>query len=668
MHLMTPVSTDNPVKISMNITDVQGIQELWDQTRGDPRICIAVLDGLVDLTHACFAGSGLTPLGGIISQDDENMQGPMASHGTCVASIIFGQHGSPVQGIAPVCRGLVIPIYSDRRRKLSQLDLSRAITQAVEEGAHVINLSGGQLTQVGEAEDLLEKAVQLCCDRNVLLVAAAGNDGCPCLHIPAAVPTALAVGAMDDQGRPLAFSNWGEAYRTQGILAPGDNIAGAGPGGAVIRKSGTSFATPVVSGVAALLLSLQLKQGGTPDPHAVRAAILEGAERCDPKHVGDCSRYLVGTLNLPGAEKALLRSRPMSESRGTVEPSRCSCGVAKQAIEAADEVAESMAIDLASAGASPSVPTAPPPSKVVAGSIKPSTSQDAVTPSQNKGLVFALGIVGYDFGTEARRDSFKQQMPPVAGPQGPVPANPYDARQLVAYLKANPSEAKWLIWTLNLELTPIYAIEPYGPYGEVVYQTLVDLLDQQTRAQSDADYVNRVSIPGVLTGDTVKLFSGQVLPALGSDSKRGIYGWTTNQLIAAAIEVALKAAPAGQTDVTDQVTQTVNNFLNRIYYDFRNLGVTSPERALNFAVTNIVQTVVAFSRALGLNKNLGTIEVKKSPYCRIDSDCWDVQLKFFDPENIHRSWTVIRFALDVSDKLPVTLGDVVEWEAAVLSA
>ena len=72
-----------------------------------------------------------------------------------------------------------------------------------------------------------------------------------------------------------------------------------------------------------------------------------------------------------------------------------------------------------------------------------------------------------------------------------IPANPFDARQLVAYLKDNPSEAKSLIWTLNLELTPIYAIEPCGPFGDVVYKSLVELLEHQNKAPSDPDYVNR---------------------------------------------------------------------------------------------------------------------------------------------------------------------------------
>ena len=150
----------------------------------------------------------------------------------------------------------------------------------------------------------------------------------------------------------------------------------------------------------------------------------------------------------------------------------------------------------------------------------------------------------------------------------------------MAYLKENPSEAKSLIWTLNLELTPIYAIEPYGPYGEVVYTTLVEALDQQNKDAKDLEYVNRVSIPGVLTGDTVKLFSGQVVPVLAADSKRGIYGWTVNQVIAAALKVVetLPAPPPPRAAPTlDQLTGAVTSFLNRIYYEYRNLGVTSAE-------------------------------------------------------------------------------------------
>ena len=68
-------------------------------------------------------------------------------------------------------------------------------------------------------------------ERGVLIVAAGGNDGCECLHVPAALPNVIAVGAMDANGRPLEFSNWGELYRQQGVLAPGENILGAVPGG-----------------------------------------------------------------------------------------------------------------------------------------------------------------------------------------------------------------------------------------------------------------------------------------------------------------------------------------------------------------------------------------------------------------------------------------------------
>ena len=52
---------------------------------------------------------------------------------------------------------------------------------------------------------------------------------------------------------------------------------------------------------------------------------------------------------------------------------------------------------------------------------------------------------------------------------------------------------------------------------------------------------------------------------------------------------------------------------------------------------------------------LDTITVSKSPYCRMDSDCWDVQITWFDPENDTRASNVFVFTIDVSDEMPVSL-------------
>jgi hypothetical protein len=53
--------------------------------------------------------------------------------------------------------------------------------------------------------------------------------------------------------------------------------------------------------------------------------------------------------------------------------------------------------------------------------------------------------------------------------------------------------------------------------------------------------------------------------------------------------------------------------------------------------------------------------VEKSPICRPDSDCYDVKLSFFDPENNQRSNQVFRFTIDVSDVIPVTIGEIRSW-------
>ncbi|UXE59658.1 MAG: PatA/PatG family cyanobactin maturation protease [Woronichinia naegeliana WA131] len=653
------------------MTNIPGLKKLWTETRGDPKICVAVLDGIVDQNHPCFDGADLTRLPSLVS-GEANENGSMSTHGTHVASIIFGQPDSPVEGIAPHCRGLIVPVFADDRLRLSQLDLARAIEQAVNAGANIINISAGQLTDEGEADTWLEKSVQLCKENNVLLIAATGNDGCECLHVPASLPTVLAVGAMDDQGKPTNFSNWGGEYQNQGILAPGENILGAKPGGGTTRLNGTSFATPIVSGVVALLLSLQIKRGEKPDPQKVRTALLATATPCNPKDTDEQNRCLMGKLNIPDAIEFLLGETMSDElDLETVEASGCGCGdnpdesVLNEPLETSElKLAEVTPSQTEIVSVPPSVSpviSQPNPVNTMSNSTNFVTASEAPSELEGKNLVYALGVLGYDFGSEARRDSFKQLMPGVSVEGTLIPANPYDARQMVDYLGENLPEAKALIWTLNLELTPIYAIEPVGGFSRDVYEVLQSLLDGQIQAETDPNFVQRVSIPGVLTGRSVKLFSGQVVPVVEINNTRGLYGWKVNTLVTAAIASVQEQSNDAEEDA---IRRTLSSFLNRIYYDLRNLGTTSQDRALNFASTNAFQAASTFAQAVGAGYELDSINVEKSPFCRLDSDCWDVKLKFFDPENSRRAKKIYRFTIDVSDTIPVTLGEVRSWSSA----
>jgi cyanobactin maturation PatA/PatG family protease len=684
---------------------------------GHASIRIAVLDGHADLEHPCFQGANVTLLPGPNSRRESPDES--TAHGTHIASVLFGQHGSEVEGLAPNCTGFVIPIFSTEARSVSQLDLARAIELAVEKGAHIINISGGQLTDFGEADVWLHNAIRLCCDRNVLVIAAAGNDGCECLHVPAALPNVLAVGALDRQDHPMDFSNWGEAYRTEGLMAPGEDILGAKPGGGTTRASGTSFATPLASGAAALLLSQQASWGQTPDPLKIRRVLLDSALPCESSgSKKKTKRCLAGKLNLPGAFAALTRSRDMTNKMTTganaVSP-QCACEATDplhqesktvaaaeaepQPAESHDDLAASfssaaqkVAESLGRGGNQLSVQAASTYgsggslAKRFTARSAPGARLSAITPSQSPdevaaapGMVYTIAVLGYDFGTEARRDSFKQGMPAIDRATGEptnsndplttFPANPYDPRQMVKYLVNNPSEARSLIWTLNIDLTPIYVVEPAGPYGAEVYEELRKLLAGEILPELDDGYFERVSIPGLLTERTVKLFSGQAVPVIEPQNKRGIYGWTTKALVDAAVAAAKDLEhqtknPRPDDTVEDLVREALKDFLSRLYYDLRNLGKTSQERALNFGATNAFQGIQALTDPRVVGMQLDEITVEKSPFCRPDSDCWDVKLKFFDPENNQRAKRIFRYTVDVSDLIPVTMGEPRSWTQA----
>ena len=667
---------------------IPGLTELWAETTGDPRVCIAVLDGPVDLSHPSLVGADLVQVETLASRSVKG--GSSLVHGTHVASILFGQHDGPIKGITPRCRGLVVPIFEDlengETKPCSQVDLARAILQASQWGAHIINISGGQHSSSGEAFPLLADTVRGCIEKGILVVAAAGNRGCDCLDVPGALPSVLTVGAMDSGGHPLDFSNWGVKYQAQGVLALGDRVIGASPGGGVIKMSGTSTAAPIVSGVAALLLSLQLKLGRVLDPQAVKEAILRSALGCDYQKTTDCRRLLVGRLNIRGAVE---RIKSRGNNMGEQNEDRPASAGRLESEQPQEQVLTSGVLD------SPPIeqrraqvtedPGSPP---ITVGGAIMSKESDSVVPSgcgcgcggattTAPQLVYVIGKIGYDFGSRPRLDSLQFNA------DGDHAGNPLPITLPINFLKhlfgwretyadqagspvtdvhrPHMYDAKAVIWTLSIDATPVYAIQPTGPFAEAAYEELAGFLldqeglrDPQGAPLLDVDVTNPtpysgaskaeyVAIAGVIVG-SVRLLTGEIVPVIVPDM-RGTASWDTPALIDALTK-----------KIKDFDADRAGEVIERLAESARNLGVAPEQRAINYVATNVFDVVTA-TRLIGApDFDLDEITVRKSAVCRAESDCYDVEVSFYNPNNLMQARRVTVTTIDVSDVVPTPVG------------
>jgi subtilisin family serine protease len=198
------------------------------------------------------------------SNGNRDVTGPDASHGTHVAGIIGATRtvGQEVQGIAPSVAIMSVRAVPDGDER--DPDVARAIRYAVDNGAQIINMSFGKDYSPNKSD--VDAAVAYAESKGVLLVHAAGNDG-KSLETAPSFPSAklqsgstasnwLEIGASSWKGMTslaAEFSNYGKTRVD--IFAPGVDILSTLPGGETGRESGTSMAAPVVSGVAALLMS-----------------------------------------------------------------------------------------------------------------------------------------------------------------------------------------------------------------------------------------------------------------------------------------------------------------------------------------------------------------------------------------------------------------------------
>ncbi|KPG02050.1 peptidase [Rhodopseudomonas sp. AAP120] len=268
---------------------------------GDAEISIAVLDGPVDRTHDCFRGARLVPLDTAAAAQCSD--GPATAQGTHIASLIFGQPCSSVEGVAPLCRGLIAPIFRDDRAGCSQADLAEAIELSLDHGADILHISGGLFERRRQPSEKLIAAVARCNLRNVLIVVSGARDGCGGLLRRAGATRLLPVGAIDRRGRLIGG---GDARLHEiGIAVPGAALVGAALEGSNSVRRGANYAAALIAGVAGLLLGAQSQHGQTPDPGAAGEAILNSATPRMAGRAQECQRAWIGRANIEAAASRL---------------------------------------------------------------------------------------------------------------------------------------------------------------------------------------------------------------------------------------------------------------------------------------------------------------------------------------------------------------------------
>ncbi|MDQ1371348.1 MAG: Peptidase protein, partial [Candidatus Thermoplasmatota archaeon] len=319
--------------ITLKATDTDdarqiGADRLWEAT--DPSgsyvtglgIVVAIIDTGVDYTHPDLGG-GIGPtykvIGGYDFVNDDSDPMDDNGHGTHVAGIIAADGG--ILGVAPDAQILAYKALGAGGSG-SMSDVILAIDAALDpdgdgqtdDHADIISMSLGG---AGSTDDPVCMAVENAVAAGAVVVVAAGNEG-PSLGTvatPGLAPSVITVGAVDDAGDLAEFSSRGptpEMRIKPEISAPGVDIVSTVPySGTSISSStgyaslsGTSMATPHVSGAAALLL--QLHPSWTPT--MVKSAIVSNPTVLDESLWAAGS----GEVWIPGAsEETLFSSEPL---------------------------------------------------------------------------------------------------------------------------------------------------------------------------------------------------------------------------------------------------------------------------------------------------------------------------------------------------------------------
>lgn len=224
-----------------------GMEQSWDISEGSSDVIVAVVDTGVDLEHPEFAGKLVE---GYNVLEDNNKPQDDNGHGTHVSGVIAAKTNNK-DGIAGMTwKSKLMPVKAiGADGSGSAVDIAQGIYWATDHGADVINLSVGNYT----SSAALKEACQYAYEKNVVLVAASGNDASDQPSFPAAYDQVLSVAAVDHRKERADFSNFGEHID---VSAPGVDIPSTYIYSDYASLSGTSMACPHVAALAALVRSV----------------------------------------------------------------------------------------------------------------------------------------------------------------------------------------------------------------------------------------------------------------------------------------------------------------------------------------------------------------------------------------------------------------------------
>ncbi|MHA1991961.1 MAG: S8 family serine peptidase [Candidatus Hodarchaeales archaeon] len=264
-------SSVNPPHHLWHLEKIQA-QEAWEVTKGNNEIIVAVIDTGIDFTHPALTKKAWKNINEIPENDiDDDQNGyvddvwgwdfydndndptPDNNHGTFVAGMITaGGNGYKNIGIAPNISIMNLKLIGNEEKLTigSTIAFADAIDYAVENGAKIIQMS---ISLKGNPSFILKWSINQAYDNNVALVGITGNSG-KGVTFPGLYSEVIAISAITSSNTVTTYS--GKGYQNE-LCAPGDDVYGIDMNSnSLVVGSGTSYASPLVSGTIALMLSV----------------------------------------------------------------------------------------------------------------------------------------------------------------------------------------------------------------------------------------------------------------------------------------------------------------------------------------------------------------------------------------------------------------------------